>query len=589
MQQDIADDELAAFLKGALGPDSDSTTCTVDASAIDLPPDVSEEGEEEEQLDDDQDAKTASEDEAPTTCANQSTTAEPDQEDQDEPTFFVDVEGGTDDAEASPVTQPGLEEEIVFPLRRESVDHVVGHEGEGLARCAEASGAKLMLVAGSGSKASQCLISVRGTAEAVSVARRLLQNLSDELPEVIASVHAGGRGGRSSENAAGGAAGDAGICKWLAAGFCRNGTNTGRCHNGLHDPEAARKAETAWLGHAPAAGSVASARLPVLLLLDLEGAGNTRGRDGEDEIIEIPVLAMCPVTGSELGRFHRFTKPGYWCSQASEMRRRYPMQCFNAGSSAVLFPQAIFELQTWIGRVLRKPPAEITHEDFLFVTCGNWDVKTAIPRQCQKPPPGGGVDMATQKLLFSRWCNIKEAFREHFKLSEAAAPTGMRGMLRRLNIPLAGQHHLGMDDVSNLARVLSTLVLNRANLAATGYASASDQTGNKRAASCEPSGAAAPTFEDQLAAPDPGAAVMPPKKALKSAQSILAKYSNVHRAEAAGADVRIKGTAKVGQPSPPGVGSFTARTPSTAQKKGSKGRGKNKSRNRRPLQKLFGS
>ncbi|CAE8597200.1 unnamed protein product, partial [Polarella glacialis] len=212
--------------------------------------------------------------------------------------------------------------------------------------------------------------------------------------------------------------------------------------------------------------------------MDLEGGGNTRGRDGEDEIIEIPVLAMCPVTGSELGRFHRFTRPGFWDREGLQMRRRFPKQCFNDASSAVLFPQALAELKAWIGRLLGKNSATLVSEDFLFVTCGNWDVKTVLPRQCAQPSPGGGVDEVTRRLLLSRWCNLKDAFRDHFQLSEVAAPTGMRGMLRRLKIPLAGQHHLGMDDVSNLSKILGTLVLRGARLEATGYAN------GKRPASC---------------------------------------------------------------------------------------------------------
>ncbi len=126
----------------------------------------------------------------------------------------------------------------------------------------------------------------------------------------------------------------------------------------------------------------------------------------------------------------------------------------------------------------QKPPAKFFFDE----------VKSAIPRQCSNPAPGGriwckldlvwiskclhyackltvwclisgAVDVSLQKLLFSRWSNLKEVhnaeihgrwqqtfcwcydanvgwraqvFRDFYKLPEASAPTGMRGMLKML-------------------------------------------------------------------------------------------------------------------------------------------------------------
>ncbi|CAE7825554.1 unnamed protein product, partial [Symbiodinium necroappetens] len=210
---------------------------------------------------------------------------------------------------------------------------------------------------------------------------------------------------------------------------------------------------------------------PILLVLDLEGGGNQDGRDGEDEIIEVPVLSMCPATGTELGRFHRFARPGFWVREAASMRQRFHVNCFNDGANSIPFPEVVEAMQQWLRDLLGlAPEEELRKESFLFVTCGNWDVKTAIPRQCNKPFPGA-VDFALQQLLFSRWTNIKEVFRDHFNLSDADAPTGMRGMLKRLRMPLAGQHHLGMDDVSNIAKILQRLIRDGCSIKATGQAS----------------------------------------------------------------------------------------------------------------------
>ncbi|CAE7641734.1 unnamed protein product, partial [Symbiodinium pilosum] len=180
---------------------------------------------------------------------------------------------------------------------------------------------------------------------------------------------------------------------------------------------------------------------------------------------------MCPTTGTELGRFHRFARPGFWVREASSMRNRFHPNCFNEGANSVPFPEVVDAMHQWLRDLLKLAPGEELRKDsFLFVTCGNWDVKTAIPRQCNKPFPGA-VDFTLQELLFSRWTNIKEVFRDHFKLSDADAPTGMRGMLKRLRMPLAGQHHLGMDDVSNIAKILQRLIRDGCSIKATGQAS----------------------------------------------------------------------------------------------------------------------
>lgn len=151
------------------------------------------------------------------------------------------------------------------------------------------------------------------------------------------------------------------------------------------------------------------------------------------------------------------------------MRRRFPEACFNTVSSAQPFPQVVSALAEFIGLVLGVSVQDLDPSQFLFCTCGDWDVRSMIPRQCNNPLPGA-VDFELQDQLFSRWCNLKELFRDHYRLPPSQAPTGMRGMLRRLRIDLQGQHHLGMDDVTNLSKILKIFVSEGARIEATGIA-----------------------------------------------------------------------------------------------------------------------
>merc|ERR1712232_1176961 len=89
---------------------------------------------------------------------------------------------------------------------------------------------------------------------------------------------------------------------------------------------------------------------------------------GCQEVLEIPVVAMCPATGLELGRFHRFVRPSSWLDDgvnntaSAEMRQQYSERCFNRASSAVPFDQALENLLHWIGHILGQPPEKVQQD-----------------------------------------------------------------------------------------------------------------------------------------------------------------------------------------------------------------------------------
>eukprot|EP01018_Ginkgo_biloba_P015750 Gb_04367 [translate_table: standard] len=88
--------------------------------------------------------------------------------------------------------------------------------------------------------------------------------------------------------------------------------------------------------------------------------------------------------------------------------------------------------------------------------CGNWDVKTKIPQQCEaskmKLPP-----------YFMEWINLKDVYLNFYKRRAA----GMVAMLKGLSMPIIGTHHVGLDDAQNIARVLQRMLLDGALLQIT--------------------------------------------------------------------------------------------------------------------------
>merc|ERR1712151_1355728 len=70
-----------------------------------------------------------------------------------------------------------------------------------------------------------------------------------------------------------------------------------------------------------------------------------------------------------------------------------------------------------------------------FVTCGDWDLKTMMPQQCDF----AGCHVPQR---FRQWLNIKDLFSSVLGKKGSAMPA----MLEALKLELRGHHHSGLDD-----------------------------------------------------------------------------------------------------------------------------------------------
>lgn len=86
-------------------------------------------------------------------------------------------------------------------------------------------------------------------------------------------------------------------------------------------------------------------------------------------------------------------------------------------------------------------------KSFVFVCCGDWDLKTMLPQQCQ-------ISNCHKPRYFDRWINIKIPFGKQYGVKK----TGMAGMLELLQIPLEGRHHSGIDDSRNIIKIVRRLI-----------------------------------------------------------------------------------------------------------------------------------
>lgn len=180
------------------------------------------------------------------------------------------------------------------------------------------------------------------------------------------------------------------------------------------------------------------------LVLDLEG---------KVEILEFPVLKISAKTLKVEDIFHRFVRP----SNMSEQRiNEYIEGKYGKigvdrvwHDTAIPFKEVIEEFEAWL--VQQKLWTGGNLDRAAFVTCGNWDLKTKVPQQCEvsriKVPP-----------YFMEWINLKDIYLNFYN----RRATGMVTMMKELQMPLVGSHHLGIDDTKNITRVLQHMLVDGA-------------------------------------------------------------------------------------------------------------------------------
>ena len=91
-----------------------------------------------------------------------------------------------------------------------------------------------------------------------------------------------------------------------------------------------------------------------------------------------------------------------------------------------------------------------TSDNSMFVTCGDWDLKTMLPKHCD-------YLNISYPNYFSAWANIKVLFSNAYGRNAG----GMKNMLDALEIPLDGTHHRGIDDCYNIAKIAQRMIVDK--------------------------------------------------------------------------------------------------------------------------------
>ena len=114
--------------------------------------------------------------------------------------------------------------------------------------------------------------------------------------------------------------------------------------------------------------------------------------------------------------------------------------------AGIPFTEALAKYHSFLSSAADDIHIEGPYTNCHILTCGDWDLKQMLPKQCRVsgiPIPG----------FMKRWVNIKKVMPK-FKAFTRTKVYGMTHMLELLGLELEGRHHSGIDDCRNIARIV---------------------------------------------------------------------------------------------------------------------------------------
>lgn len=184
------------------------------------------------------------------------------------------------------------------------------------------------------------------------------------------------------------------------------------------------------------------------LVLDFEANCSSSGTN-DHEVIEFPVNLVDAKTGDVLDTFREFVRP-----TKNPVVSEFIHGLTGIEQRDVDEAEPFVEVLASFDRWLARRPDVVRDEDAMFVTCGGWDLRTMMPRQCML----SGVEVPP---LFRRWINLKVEFAKKVychRKGKKEKQLGMAGMIHALGLEIEGRHHSGIDDVKNITRVLQHMI-----------------------------------------------------------------------------------------------------------------------------------
>jgi inhibitor of KinA sporulation pathway (predicted exonuclease) len=184
------------------------------------------------------------------------------------------------------------------------------------------------------------------------------------------------------------------------------------------------------------------------LILDFEATCEENDRKFVNEIIEFPTVVLNSKTLQVETEFHKYVLPTVNKTLTNFCKTLTGIQQEWVENGEPSLKVCMEKYHQWLlDHNFIKNDTEYGAKSFLFITCGDWDLKTMIRSQCKRE----GIPLP---FYFDRWCNLKHAYQDMFK--EQAY--GMSNMLEKLGLELKGKHHSGIDDCRNICQVAQHMI-----------------------------------------------------------------------------------------------------------------------------------
>lgn len=180
-----------------------------------------------------------------------------------------------------------------------------------------------------------------------------------------------------------------------------------------------------------------------LVVLDFEATCQQNGAPTPQEVIEFPSVLVSLRERAVVDSFSSFVRPVHHPQLSQFCRELTGIQQADV-DGAPEFKEVLARHLAWLAG------HGLADDGYAFVTCGDWDLVSMLPRQCAV----AGVQVASLPRAYRRWINIKRVFTDTVRKSRSY---GMASMLQSLHLKLEGRHHRGIDDCHNIARIALTL------------------------------------------------------------------------------------------------------------------------------------
>jgi len=188
-----------------------------------------------------------------------------------------------------------------------------------------------------------------------------------------------------------------------------------------------------------------------LVVIDFEATCEDRRSDEyPHEIIEFPAVLVNVLSCKIVAQWRRYVRPvinpelSEFCVSLTGIQQ-------DVVDAADEFPVVLEQFETWLD--LHRLGSEYS---FGLVTDGPFDVGRFFRLSCLQysiPVPAWA----------SRWINVRKAFANFYRPSKQTS-SGLQSMLTRLGLTFQGNPHSGLDDATNIARVVERLLRDGANI-----------------------------------------------------------------------------------------------------------------------------